>query len=184
MHIFRSIGAGCLTRYRLIQVNLVLNRFLDRFRRCFRSDYKIRCCRGALPNLENQHTLVHAYIQTHWLKDVHTLGKYKITKTTTKLLGNFNSSFCFSLYIYFFLVLWMVVSLRLYNCVYNLGYLSFTFSVFFVLFLVWLLFCFRAEHNMCKVCMYLTCSLKRHGATICTTLDCLFILRSSTKKRN
>ncbi len=119
---------------------------------CFPSDYQIRCCRGALRNLENQHALVHTH--THWLKDAHThTGKMQDHETTKKLLGNFNSSFCFSFIpLCVFSVMWMVVSLGLYNCVCNLGYLSFSLGL-------WLLLYWRRAQHVQK-CMYLTQSKK------------------------
>lgn len=105
---------------------------------------------------------------------IHTLGMTK----QQELLGNSNSSYCFSFIpLWFFFVLWMVVFL--YNCVYNLGYLSFEF------FVLCSLFCIGAEHNNVQKCMYLTRSLKLK--TWCYNLYnfrlCLFILRSSTREK-
>lgn len=88
-------------------------------------------------------TSTRLYIQTHWLKDVHTLGNAR-SQSDKKLLGNFNSSFCFSFIplCMFFSVLWMVGSLGLYNCVYiiwviyHLNFLSFCYFFWFVIALI------------------------------------------------
>ncbi len=106
-------------------------------------------------------TSTRLYIHTHWLKDAHThTGKMQDHKTTRKLLGNFNSSFCFSFIpLCVFSVMWMVVSFGLYNCVYSVGYLSFEFCLFVISFGLWLLLCWRRAQHVQK-CMYLTQSKK------------------------
>lgn len=191
MHIFRSIGARCLTRYRLIQVNLVLNRFPRRFRQCFLSDYKnpmLSWC--SLQSGKPAHARTYNQTHTHWLKDVHTLGKYKITKRQQNYWGTSTHPFVSLLFFCVFFFSCTVNGSLSQTCIivyiiwviYRFNFLSFIFLVcvicsYFV----------SEQSTTCKKCMYLTRSLKKkHGATICTTLDCLFILRSSstTKKRN
>lgn len=160
MHIFCSIRTRCLTRYRLIQVNLVLNHIPRRFHRCFPSDYQIRCCRGALRNLENQHTLVHT--NTLIKRCTHT-GKMQDHKTTKNYWATSTHPFDSLLFlcVCFFSVLWMVVSLGLYNCVYiiwviyHFNFLSFWYFFWFV---IALLYWSRAQRAKC---MYLTRSLKK-----------------------
>lgn len=105
-----------------------------RFHRRFPSDFQIRCCRGALCNLENQHTLVHT--NTLIKRCTHT-GKCKITKQQKNYWATSTHPFVSLLFlcVCFFSVLWMVVSLGLYNCVYII-WVIYHFNFVFLLFLL------------------------------------------------
>lgn len=165
MHIFSSIWLQCLTRYRLIQVNLVLKSFSSQILQrnsCFPLDKKVQCCNGALWNLENQHKLYNIanIVHTDW-GNAKYLQNNKSSKKR-KLLGNFNSSFVHFILFYCsfhsFFLLWMVLCLYICIIVYNLGYLSFE--------IVCILYPSTAQ-DVQSVCTWL--AIWKNGATICTT---------------
>lgn len=124
MHIFRSIWLQCVTRYRLIQVNLVLKSFSSQILQrnsCFPLDKEVQCCNGALRNLENQHKLYN-------IANIHTGEMQNIYKTTNvqrkKTTGQLQLIFCvfyfilfYCSFLSFFCTVNGVVSLYLYNCI-------------------------------------------------------------------
>lgn len=163
MHIFSSIWLQCLTRYRLIQVNLVLKSFSSQILQrnsCFPLDKKSNVVMVLSETWKTSTNFTISQIS-------YTLGKCKIfTKQQKfkerKLLGNFNSSFVHFILFYCsfhsFFLLWMVLCLYICIIVYNLGYLSFE--------IVCILYPSTAQ-DVQSVCTWL--AIWKNGATICTT---------------